>query len=758
MADYDFKSLSPFDFENLIADILQEDLKVRLEAFKSGRDQGIDLRYSMPRNKSCIIQCKHFADSSVSTLISKLRKIELPKIRRISPNRYILVTSQSLSPKNKQMIFDTLKPFIKSTGDIYGKREINGRLRSYPDIERQHYKLWLTSTEVLKTILHSQIYNQTKAELKQIQKKLKLYVQNKSFFTAREILEKSHFCIISGNPGIGKTTLAETLLMSYLKNGYEPVIITSNISEAFALLDPKRKQFFYYDDFLGQTSIEEGLNKNEDKNLIRFFKTIKDIEGKRFVLTTREHILKQARQKYELIDKANLDLQKCIIDLEDYTKLDKAKILLNHLTFSSLPDEYKTQILADNSFLKIIKHPNYSPRIIEWMTEASRNIKTSVGSYLPNFLAILENPSELWAHAFEYQIKNYSRCLLLTLTTIEYGTKLSSFEKVFYSYYKGHSARVGYPIEINAFKKALKESEGNFIKIDKTDDENYVRFQNPSVRDFLENYLVEHPSELEIICSCIQNFEQCVALWKGDIIEKIVKSPKEFLGAVRRTFKENSSVVAVYGSGFSHCSSKLETRLDFMIKPMKLISAQEVMPIVSEISEFMANEVRDGRFEAGKLINLIEELNVSGLIDDEIFQSLIQGAKEKFVGGLCELTDLNQLEHIMRFQECCPALVTDEEFKLYRSLFEDFYRSDVDYYADDVDDLGYLNDYIDKITRVSSRFAVDISPAIKRLKSRKESLEQDAPQEDESFYEPDSKKDGDVDDKEIVAMFDSLLQ
>jgi len=45
MPDYDFKSLSPYDFQNLVRDLLQKELDVTLECFTMGRDNGIDLRY-----------------------------------------------------------------------------------------------------------------------------------------------------------------------------------------------------------------------------------------------------------------------------------------------------------------------------------------------------------------------------------------------------------------------------------------------------------------------------------------------------------------------------------------------------------------------------------------------------------------------------------------------------------------------------------------------------------------------------------------
>ena len=47
MPRYDFATLSGQDFEELGRDLLQADWGVALEAFKAGRDRGIDLRYAL---------------------------------------------------------------------------------------------------------------------------------------------------------------------------------------------------------------------------------------------------------------------------------------------------------------------------------------------------------------------------------------------------------------------------------------------------------------------------------------------------------------------------------------------------------------------------------------------------------------------------------------------------------------------------------------------------------------------------------------
>ena len=105
-----------------------------------------------------------------------------------------------------------LSPWCLSTSDILGKDDINNLLSQHPDIERQHFKLWLTSTPVLERVLQAGIFGDTEIQLDRIRQRLSRYVPNPSFERAQKLLDKTHFCIVAGIPGIGKTTLAEVLL------------------------------------------------------------------------------------------------------------------------------------------------------------------------------------------------------------------------------------------------------------------------------------------------------------------------------------------------------------------------------------------------------------------------------------------------------------------------------------------------------------------------------------------------------------------
>jgi hypothetical protein len=146
MPRYNFSALSSQDFEELTRDLLQAEWNTSLEAFKTGRDSGIDLRYSRANSGSTIIQCKHYSASGFGKLLSNLRDQELPKIKRLAPSRYVVVTSVGLTPANKDEIRDILRPFVRDASDVLGANDLEGLLSRHPNVERANFKLWLTST------------------------------------------------------------------------------------------------------------------------------------------------------------------------------------------------------------------------------------------------------------------------------------------------------------------------------------------------------------------------------------------------------------------------------------------------------------------------------------------------------------------------------------------------------------------------------------------------------------------------------------
>jgi hypothetical protein len=100
-------TLSPEDFENIVADLLSREWNVKIELFKNGKDNGIDLRSTrvLGSPSITIIQCKRYSPHRFTELVRAV-KSERKKIERLKPARYVLATSVPLSPDNKKILIE----------------------------------------------------------------------------------------------------------------------------------------------------------------------------------------------------------------------------------------------------------------------------------------------------------------------------------------------------------------------------------------------------------------------------------------------------------------------------------------------------------------------------------------------------------------------------------------------------------------------------------------------------------------------------
>jgi energy-coupling factor transporter ATP-binding protein EcfA2 len=266
-------------------------------------------------------------------------KQERASIDRLQPERYLLATSRALSPKNKATLVEIIGPALRSEHDIFGPVDLNGLLRKFPEIERANIKLWLSGTAVLERVIRSAAYSFTAMSRAEIEAKVSVYAQNPSFKEARDKLEAIHVVIISGPPGVGKTTLAEMLAYAYIGEEWEFVAIRSLDDGLAAIVDAK-KQIFFFDDFLGKTALDARALAAKDSDLARFIKRVRATPNSRFILTTRAPIFEEARRVSEHLADQRLDITRYVLDVGIYTRRIKARILYNHLLVARTSKEH----------------------------------------------------------------------------------------------------------------------------------------------------------------------------------------------------------------------------------------------------------------------------------------------------------------------------------------------------------------------------------------------------------------------------------
>jgi hypothetical protein len=504
---YTFSALSPADFEDLVRDLVGRDLHIRFEAFSTGPDGGIDGRHSKG-GRSTILQAKHFVGSTFAALKAQMKR-ERSSIDRLVPTRYILTTSRALTPLNKAALASVIGPALKDEADIKGPDDLNTLLRLYPDIEKSHIKLWLSGTAVLERVLRSAAHAFNAITRSEIEAKVKLYAPNPSFSAARDALEARHVLIISGSPGVGKSTLAEMLSYAYTAEGWKLAAIRS-LEDGLATIDDTRKQIFFFDDFLGKVALDRHALAHKDSELARFIRRVRSSPNARFILTTRAYIFEEARRVSEHLGDRRLNILKYVLDVGVYTRRIKARILYNHLLVSGPSQSHINALVQSGCVPKIVDHKHYNPRIIEWMTDALHVAEIPTDDYPTRFVHALDHPDDLWDIAFRNHISKPCQRLLITLFfTSQWGTDLSELRTAYNFLHRHLSSNYGDPYDLKDFEESVRILEGGFLTIAGTT----VSFVNPSLRDYLTRYL-DDPTLLKHIATAVRDTESAQALWR----------------------------------------------------------------------------------------------------------------------------------------------------------------------------------------------------------------------------------------------------
>jgi len=614
----------------------------------------------------------------------------------------------------------------------------------------------LTSSIVLERILHAGIFSDSDAHLERIRLRLSRYVPNPSLDRAQEVLHESHFCIVAGIPGIGKTTLAEVLLADLVeRQGFAAFRIAHDLSELRPIKNPKSKQVFYFDDFLGKTSLNK-LQKNEDQRLVELMAEVAANPNWRFILTTREYILNIAKLQYESFANPPVNFKMCVINLGDYTRKVRAKILYNHIYYSDLPKEYKLALLENCAYENILLHRNYNPRVIDYMTQSTHALGVTPTLYLQEFVDSLHNPTRIWDHAFRYQISEAARSLLFVLTTLSDETTLENLEKAFWSFYQLRQKRFGFSTGPGDWVDSLKGLDGNFIKSRKIGDDVIISFHNPSIRDFMEKFLETSDSDTTDLLRGASFYEQYTTLWTGHrgkrypaidraAIEFVRMLSSNLWGPSARTIhRVNRQGETV---GLSSYPPSNESRVHFLINVIDELKLKSATSIVESVLAQMSALWLKGSGDKEDLIRLLQSLTKRGLKEHEAAFTSAQH---------CLLSDPEtdaEFRAAADFYHDYPKAVSHEKCDALRKLFRAFAS---DHPANSDDDPDWIRGAVTDIEYVGERIGIDVEEYTQKLLERAEEIENDRANVSEPDDDDRDWGGSESSDDDVQSMFEGL--
>lgn len=705
---YDFRSLSYADFEDLVRDLIGRDRGVRFEAFAAGPDGGIDGRHAKGP-ATTILQAKHYAGSGLSNLKRVMKKEKL-SIDRLAPVSYILATSCLLTPASKKEIARIIGPVLQSEANIYGPGDLNSLLRRYPDVEKSHIKLWLSGTAVLEAVLNAASRTFNVQTLEDISEKVQVYAPNPSYDEARSILETQHIVIISGPPGVGKTTLAEMLSYAHLAEGWELVALRG-LEDGLIEISDARKQVFYFDDFLGRVALDKNALAKMDSDLARFITRVRKAPNARFILTTRAPIFEEARRHSEHLADKRLEISRYLLDVGVYTRRIKARILYNHMLVTGTPHQYVVALLDSGRLARIVDHKNYSPRIIAHMTDGARISDVDPSAYPEVFIKTLDRPVELWDIPFRQHLPRTCQHLLIALFFCsEFGVAIERLRQVYNPYHVMLSQHFGLAHNPKDFEESLRILEGGFVRISGFQ----VSFVNPSVRDYLLSYLddwtlltlaAKASVRTEWAQAVWSHSQRLAGRWARPVPQERVKLAHAFqdIGLAFLSLPVEIQIKESYGlvsrtDGISN-ADRLELLLDwwyatedeaFLILIQRLAAVpvdgwdpmRDGEQLLAVIAKFRDNDY-DGNFpNAAELADLLEA-----------------GAEHLITSGSLNSEELGKISDA--FEEWSSGLGPQIRDAIEKSVLQEF--RDVENVVNDIDSESTIDEHIETLQKLAER-------------------------------------------------------
>lgn len=671
MDTYDFYGrLEPMEFQRFARDMIQARERIHLESFAETGDGGIDGRCCGEKDGSVIVfQAKRIRGSLLSAARSEKEKLD--RLARV--DRYIIVFSADASPGTKDRIQEELSPYVVRNEDIVFAADLNNYISSQPEVYRRivenYPKLWIQNADELKRKLfetvNGPLLSRSENSWEEAVKKASIFVETDIYARALSRLQTNRALIISGSPGVGKTTLAEQLGLGFCKKyGFSHYLFVTSIDQLYVSRGLPGEKVLIFDDFWGSCQLDGFTNLAGTRDLLSFIESIQRKKDAVLIMTTREYILEQGLERNEefrrFVERNRIDFR-----MEEYHKADKLRIYYGHLKNFSLTWEQLEHLADDGD--QVIESPNYNPRVLsEFIQSITPDMSPQQCS--DELFEYLECPEAFWRKIYR-DLSDEARRVFLILALLPHPVELEVLRECYFALLPGDERK----LEWKEFGAVIMELEKTVIR---TDDysEVYkglrtVSYQNPSVRDFILKYISENPEQCSGVLydSCLY-FDQCIEYLK--LLNELDCSPELYAQALSRAaeLSETRSLDFFWTyreaevKGRDSCYHRAVGSVDNVGRSLQLIAAYREKSC-SFLRSFMAERLKAVR---RIMKRRAEELSAADL---ELFPAAAAAAvREK----LCEEDEGRLLEE---FAGCLMRLRLRLDYELLEEYWPDQWKA-----------------------------------------------------------------------------------
>jgi energy-coupling factor transporter ATP-binding protein EcfA2 len=493
---FNLHTLGWHSFQQLCHSILRESLGQTVESFLDVNDGGRDGAFCGTWARSnaevytgkFVVQCKFTNKPSKTLRVSDVSD-EITKVKRLVARElcdvYVLLTNAGISGNANERIIEQLYATGIKHVLIFDGTWIEQQIRENKNLRSMVPRVYGLGD--LSQILDERAYEQAAAVLNSMRDDLAKVVMTESYQHAARALDAHGFVLLIGEPAAGKTTVASLLAMASADKWGAPVIKASSAKELIKHWNPQENsQFFWVDDAFGVTQYESELASDWNHALPQMKAMIK--HGSRIVMTSRDYIYRQARQRLKEGEFPLLQESQTVIDVQDLTAKEREQILYNHLKLGRQAHEFLKKI---KPFLPdVANHRRFIPEIARRLSEPmlTGNLSLSARS-LERFVEQRESFLIDVCEKLDVDCKAALALVYMRRSNLQSPIELAPEEL---------TALQRHGSDLGGCTAALKVLDGSLLTYSTADGEAFWSFKHPTIGDAYATILRSNPELLGI--------------------------------------------------------------------------------------------------------------------------------------------------------------------------------------------------------------------------------------------------------------------
>jgi len=501
MGNYNLERLGWFNFEKLVSTLLRQVIGPGISSFSGSTDQGRDATFSgkafFPSNTMSLdgewifqVKFRDYHGRDVNQIRRELESTIVTEVGKVTNKYehkcdiYVFVTNCPLTANNKEILKAAIESSDEiSSGFVLGGQDIEELLDLHPQVVRVFPQLM--GIKQIKELINWGINQRSIEYLSQVQQELDTFVVTQPYVKALELLNKQHFCILTGAPKMGKTCNADAIAAAFATSNFSVYDLRSQ-KDFFDVYSPDEKQLFICDDVFGDISLQADKKDEWTRSLNRLLSTLNS--NHKLIWTARCYILQEAIENSKLMeDRPSLNDDKVIVNVENLTELEKAMILYNHAKKANLPDSIKYFIRKGCKV--IVNNEYFAPESIRQLCtgEIIKFAQDSASEtiVIEKVLVFLKSPGMAWQKAFKnspFEVQFICIQIMAEGGTVAFDVLQDKYETEVEL--KG--------LKWMSFQDVFRWAEGTFIKRRQYRETVDVFFYHPSMRDLLTELFQEN--------------------------------------------------------------------------------------------------------------------------------------------------------------------------------------------------------------------------------------------------------------------------